>query len=112
MEIIDKKNFKIKCEKCGITEEQYILENGTSWNGSLWQKLAKFQNFVTIWIDNDEKKPDIFEATCKKCGKSAKVETRYSGFNIKEPSLIAGLLIEIYQHENEKFKNLPTLGNK
>ncbi len=102
MDIIDKKNFKIICENCSITEEQFIFEKGSSWNGSLWQKLAKFENFETIWIDDNENKPDIFQATCKKCGGSAKVETRYSGFNIKEPSLLAGLLFEIYRYENEK----------
>jgi predicted nucleic-acid-binding Zn-ribbon protein len=74
-EIDKKKNFKIMCENCGIIEEQYIYDKGYSWNGSLWQKLAKFNNFETIWIDDRKSDLDIFTATCKQCGGSAKVES-------------------------------------
>lgn len=110
MDVIDKKNFKIICKKCGITEEQFILEKGSLWNGLLWQKLAKFQNFETIWIDDHESKPNILKANCKQCGQEAKVEVRYSGFNIKEPSLIAGVMFEIYRHENEKVQKFTDAG--
>lgn len=110
MDIIDRKNFKIKCESCNIIEEQYILEKGSSWNGSLWQKIAKFKNFETIWVDDHDNKPDIFKATCKQCGQVARVETRYSGFNIKEPSLLTALLFEIYRHENEKVQKYTDAG--
>ncbi len=75
-----KKNFKLMCENCGIIEEQYILDKGSSWNGLLWQGLAKFQNFETIWIDDRKSELDIFTATCKQCGEAAKVESYYNGF--------------------------------
>ena len=79
MGIIDKTIHKLSCEDCHIEEEQKVLDKGSGWSGSSWQSGVDFRHFETSWFGGGKTEPDITKATCKKCGKLAKAESRFGG---------------------------------
>jgi hypothetical protein len=76
MGIIDTKVYTLKCGACRVQEEQRVHQKGSGW-GASWQSGSTFQNFDTTWLGSKGTEPEIAEATCRKCGKPAKAESRY-----------------------------------
>ncbi|MDB5984915.1 MAG: hypothetical protein JWQ69_5930 [Pseudomonas sp.] len=76
MGVIDQTIHKLSCEGCRIEEEQKVLDKGSGWGGSSWQSGVDFQHFETSWSGGGKTEPNLTQATCRKCGKPAKSESR------------------------------------
>jgi hypothetical protein len=76
MGIIDKKTFILICS-CGAEETASILDTGSNWGGSFWQSRKSFSKFNTTWSGGGQEEPEIISATCKVCGKSPEIKSKY-----------------------------------
>lgn len=74
----DKLTVTISCPHCGISEEQSAKDYGGGWGGPNWERLDAFTSFDVVDSHSEKRGPDVTSATCKKCGKAAKVAERYS----------------------------------
>ncbi len=75
MGIIDKKNYTLTCKNCNEMESSFILDKGSSWNGSSWDSKATYSKFDTYWDGGGIKEPELLSATCKKCNIPASLTT-------------------------------------
>jgi hypothetical protein len=79
MGIIDSTVYTLQCQKCGTKESAKVLDKGSGWGGSAWQRGAEFSKFDTQWTGGGREEPQLVSATCKKCGQPAMVDSGYGG---------------------------------
>jgi len=77
MGTIDKKWFKLSCEKCDVTETSSALDKGSNWSGSFWNYPDRFENFDINVSGGDKTEPEIVLAICKACKGNAVVDPAY-----------------------------------
>jgi len=78
MGIIDQKCFTVACPTCGSSESATISDKGSGWSGSSWGSHTQLKKFDAIWEGGGKSEPEIKTATCKSCGTTANVESRYT----------------------------------
>jgi hypothetical protein len=79
MGVIDKCTYTLSCDVCAVSEVKSVLDKGSCWSGSSWGSPPKFSNFNVSWNgDGGRKEPGLVSATCRKCGKPANIESKYS----------------------------------
>jgi hypothetical protein len=70
MGTLDSTTHSFNCQFCKISELIKILDKGSTWGGSHWQKGPELKHFDVIWKGGNKIEPEILSATCKQCGTS------------------------------------------
>ena len=76
MGIIDKTTHLLTCPQCGASETANVLDRGSNWIGSHWQRGANFERFETTWSGGGDTGPDLVSATYKQCSVPAQREVQ------------------------------------
>jgi hypothetical protein len=79
MGTIDSTIHALCSNSCQVNEERRVVERGSSWRSSGWEKAPEFSKFNTEWSVQENTEPRLLSATCKLCGEKAEFKTRYGG---------------------------------
>jgi len=74
--IIDSATITLSCPQCGLTESSRIVDKGSGWSGSSWQRPS-FDRFEVTVTGGDEDEPKVV-GVCTQCKVAAEVSKRYA----------------------------------
>jgi len=78
MGIIDQTTYTLTCPKCLQSEKKKVLDKGSSFGGSSWQKGVDFSGFDVVWAGGGITEPVISNASCRMCNLSPMIVSSYS----------------------------------
>jgi hypothetical protein len=67
MGILDRTDYDLKCEQCGLAEKVKVLDKGSIWRGSFWT-IPNSRHFKIDWKGGEKEEPRIVKAVCNSCG--------------------------------------------